>query len=49
MGAHRALVSRPDFKSGVAGHKPAGCVRFARAPARFFGHLDLQNKISQKA
>ena len=33
MGVHRALVSLPDFKSGVAGHKPAGCVRFARAPA----------------
>lgn len=33
MGVHRVLVSLPDFKSGVAGHKPAGCVRFARAPA----------------
>jgi hypothetical protein len=26
-------VSLPDFKSGVAGYNPAGCVRFARAPA----------------
>ena len=35
MGVHRVLVSLLDFKSSVAGHKPAGWVRFPHAPAIF--------------
>ena len=34
MGAHRVLVSLPDFKSGVAAQKVAGWVRFPHAPAK---------------
>jgi hypothetical protein len=34
MGVYRALVSLPDFKSGVACYKRAGWVRFPHAPAR---------------
>ncbi len=36
MGVHRVLVSLLDFKSSVAGHKPAGWVRFPHAPAKFY-------------
>ncbi len=35
MGVHRVLVSLLDFKSSVAGHKPAGWVRFPHAPANY--------------
>ncbi len=47
MGAHRVLVSLPDFKSGVAAQKVAGWVRFPHAPAKKI-LSDDSNSISRK-